>query len=68
MMRFCFVFLFLMMCFYFMMMMRFILYLFIQSFIYLKLYSTPIPIISNEFYPFLSNPKNFKQTLSIGCL
>ncbi len=47
--------------------------LFIQSFIF-----TPIPIISNNFYPFLihsfqtlnflSNSQNFKQTLSIACL
>ncbi len=29
---------------------------------------TPFPIISNNFYPFLSNSKNFKQTLSIACL
>ncbi|EPZ92629.1 hypothetical protein N207_05775 [Helicobacter pylori UM114] len=35
---------------------------FIQSFIYSKLYSTPIPIISNHFYPFLSNSKiSFKS-------
>ncbi len=47
--------------------MRFILIylkaLFIQSFIF-----TPIPIISNHFYPFLPNSQNFKQTLSIACL
>ncbi|RVY58157.1 hypothetical protein ECC33_08230 [Helicobacter pylori] len=63
----------------FYLMMRFILiylrlYLFkalfnIQSFIF-----TPIPIISNDLCPFLSNSKflshskNFKQTLSIACL
>ncbi len=29
---------------------------------------TPFPSISNNFYPFLSNSKNFKQTLSIACL
>ncbi len=35
----------------------------------LKLFiPTPFPIISNRFYPFLSNSKNFKQTLSIACL
>ncbi|RVY89955.1 hypothetical protein EC504_07840 [Helicobacter pylori] len=44
------------------------LYLF-KALFNLRLYSyTPFPIISNNFYPFLSNSKNFKQTLSITCL
>ncbi len=43
--------------------------LFIQSFIDLRLFiPTPFPIISNNFYPLISNSKNFKQTLSIACL
>lgn len=54
--------------------------LFIQSFIYIQSFILlpPIPIISNHFQitfihsfqtlNFLSNPKNFKQTLSIACL
>ncbi len=44
------------------------LYLF-KALFNLKLFiPTPFPIISNRFYPFLSNSKNFKRTLSIACL
>ncbi len=48
--------------------------LFIQSFIDLRLYwfkalfLHPSQSFPNRFYPFLSNSKNFKQTLSIACL
>lgn len=44
------------------------LYLF-KALFNLKLFiPTPFPIISNRFYPLISNSKNFKQTLSIACL